>query len=114
MPEEAKAHCFDVCKKLLSAKWRGQEYKTHHSANIKGLGVFDPNSGPYVNLGMINFGESYKILNQYFLSKSSDWLKVKKYYLISKPSKEEENHRRRMRAKVTFVDEPLIIQMDDH
>lgn len=106
MPEETKARCFDVCKKLLSAKWRGQEYKIHHSANVKGLGVFDLNSGPYVNLGMINFGESCKILNQYFLSKSSDWLGVRKYYLVSKPGEEEENNRRRRRTKVTFVDEP--------
>ena len=70
------ANSFDVCKKLLSAKWRGQEHRTLHSANIKGLGVFDPNSAPYVNLGMINFSESYKMMKLYFAQKSSNWLRV--------------------------------------
>ena len=76
MPEGAVAKSFEICKKLLSAKWRGQEYKSLHSANVKGLGVFDPNSTPYVNLGMINFSESYKMIKLYFEKKSSNWLRV--------------------------------------
>lgn len=64
--ENPEISSFEVCKKLLSSKWRSLENKMKHSANPKGLRVFDSDNDPYVNLESINFSEGYKFLKKFF------------------------------------------------
>jgi hypothetical protein len=64
--ENPEISSFEVCKKLLSSKWRSLENKMKQSANPKGLRVFDSDNDPYVNLESINFSEGYKFLKKFF------------------------------------------------
>jgi len=84
-----------------------------NNGSIKGLRVFDSNNDPYVNLGNIDFNESYKFIKKYFNNRKSNWLKIQKYYLNTKQSKFEKIHKIKLMAKVTFNDSPEIIRMGE-
>lgn len=74
---------FEVCKKVLSARWRSLTQKMRKVTNIKGLRSFDQNENPFVDLELINFGKAYSYLKKFYedSDRKSDWLKIKKYYL---------------------------------
>jgi|TARA_B110000285_G_C15123949_1_gene618970 hypothetical protein len=84
-----------------------------NNGNVKGLRVFDSNNDPYVNLGKIDFNESYKFMKKYFANRKNNWLKIQKYYLNTKQSKFEKIHKIKLMAKVTFNDSPEIIRMGE-
>ena len=111
--ENPEISSFQVCKKFLSFKWNIVEKKMRNNGAIKGLRVFDSNNDPYVNLGNIDFNESYKFIKKYFNNRKSNWLKIQKYYLNTKQSKFEKIHKIKLMAKVTFNDSPEIIRMGE-
>jgi|APSaa5957512535_1039671.scaffolds.fasta_scaffold123566_2 hypothetical protein len=84
-----------------------------NNGSIKGLRVFDSNNDPYVILGNINFNDSYKFIKKYFNNRKSNWLKICKYYLLTKPTKQEKIHKMKLMAKVTFNDSPEIIRIGE-
>lgn len=81
---------FEICKKLLSSKYKTLETKMRKTVNVKGLRVFDLKNDCFVNLELINFGEAYSFLKKYFSERSSDWIKVKNYKLQYKPDNKKE------------------------
>jgi hypothetical protein len=84
-----------------------------NNGNVMGLRVFDSNNDPYVNLGQIDFNESYKFMKKYFANRKNNWLKIQKYYLNTKQTKFEKIHKIKLMAKVTFNDSPEIIRMGE-
>lgn len=56
---------------------------------MRGLRIFSQAHEPFVDLELLDFNEAFSMLNHYFKDKKPDWIKVKKYYLKSKPQKLE-------------------------
>ena len=83
------------------------------NGSVKGYRVFDSSNDPYVDLGKIDFNESYKFIKKYFANRKSNWLQIKKYYFNTKQSKIEKIHKLKLMAKVSFNDSPEIIRMGE-
>ena len=78
---------YEVCKKLLSFKYKQFEAKMKVNL-LKGVRIFDFNNDPFVDLEKVDFDANYKYIKRFFIKKSN-WLKVQKYKLEPKPTKYE-------------------------
>jgi len=82
--------------------------------NIKSLRVFDQHRDLFVDLELIDFGEAYSFLEKYYEDRRSDWLTIKKYYLLYKPELVEITPLKlKQNLKVTFEESPEIRRIGD-
>ena len=105
---------FEICKKLLSSRLRNQQHKMKREGNSRGLRVFDQQRDLFVDLELIDFGQAYSFLKKYMCERKSDWLTVKKYYLLYKPERVEITPLKlKQNLKVTFEESPDIRRIGD-
>lgn len=67
-----------------------------------------------MDLELIDFGQAYSFLKKYLRERRSDWLTVKKYYLLYKPERAEITPLKlKQNLKVTFEESPDIRRIGD-